>query len=254
MPSPTANPPGQTTPPRRGSPPAPRPPPGPQTTLASANLVTKVHKSSALRADADLAARISTFVNIGYRDREVYLLSQWVELTDRFETREAIFDAVGSEGMFAVVWNMPSRGEGKEEEQEKEGKAEAVACACISPWTGDLGPERAGAEDGGWEIKTVTTKEGWKKMGLAGLCVQALIDEVIEIERRNVRERGEEVEGTRVKLWVHAVEEVNGEYWRRRGWRFVRAYERPAGEWASRFGFVLGVFGKEVDLGTGEVA
>lgn len=95
--------------------------------------------------------------------------------------------------------------------------------------------------DAGWEIKAVTTKRGWYKMGLVGRCIGAMSEELLRQA------------GGKVKLWLHAVEEVNGEYWRRRGWKEVRRFTRPAGFWDSKKGFQLVVMVKEVSVQSANV-
>jgi hypothetical protein len=211
-----------------------RPPPN----QASVNLRTNVYNIAHLRANPLLAARITTFVNVGYRNKAVYAPAYWTDDgTDRFQTPDAIYDAIGPNGLFAVVYN------------EKPVDDELVACASITSWIGDLGGEETGKDDGGWEIKAVVTKVGWNKMGLAGRCIQMLTEETIKLEREALENKGERT----LKIWIQAVESVNGEYWRRRGWKFVRAYEMPVGLWGSRFGFTLIVLLKEVDLQNGEV-
>ena len=77
-------------------------------------------------------------------------------------------------------------------------------------------------------------------MGLARKCVDVLIEGVGKKEF-------DDGEGT-IKLWCQAVDEVNGNYWRRRGWVDVRSYPRPAGIWGSKFGFRLAVLVKDVKI------
>jgi hypothetical protein len=170
------------------------------------------------------------FVNVGYTDPAIYQPTQWTEVEDRFKTAQALYDALGLQGLVAVVFT------GKDE-------AEPVACACTSPWKGDLYPTELNVMDSGapqevgWEFKGVVTKSGWNKMGLVGRCIDVLTKEIAR--RQNEAS---------IRLWIHTVEEVNGEYWRRRGFEEVRRHQMPAGHWYSRSGFQLVVMFKDVDL------
>lgn len=147
-----------------------------------------------------------------------------------------------------------------------------VACACASKWLGDLGGQNAGKEDGGWEVKAVTSLPAHRRAGLVGKCLEAVNVELVRREKEGRaatsksneggaggKENGKEGEGEgkeegkrdTLKVWVHAVEEYNGDYWRRRGWRYVRGYDLPAGHFISPgapTGFRLAVLIKEVDV------
>lgn len=140
---------------------------------------------------------------------------------------------LGPDGMLAAVYHVEDGGE----------KTTPVAVASVSRWHGDM--DGVGVEDEeGWEIKAVTTKSGWGKMGLVTRCLNALTEGLAVQQRSLTGEQGQ----VALNLWVHAVEEVNGDYWRRRGWVDVRGFDRPVGYWGSRFGFRLSVLLKEVDV------
>lgn len=159
-------------------------------------------------------------------------------MSDRFSSPTAIHDTLGADGIFAVTYadDLP------------------VACASVSRWNGDMEGRGEEAGEEGWEIKTVTTRMGWMKKGLAGRCIAELTEELVRQERergRNGNGEGEEDGRRKLRLWIHVVDELNWEYWRRRGWEYVRGYERPAGEMGSKHGFRLLVAFKEVDIDGG---
>lgn len=206
------------------------------TPFSPQSLQTFIYTANQLRANPTLAATIHSLANSGFRNSNIYRETDWGERSDRFETLEHMHETIGADGWFAVVWNteiVPKGNEGLDVKNGEAGRVEAsaggkvaVACASLSRWKGDYGPQNLGREDGGWEIIAVVTKVGWSKLGLAGRCIQALTEEVVKFEQAQLMGQGR-----RLKLWVQAVEQVNGEYWRRRGWKFVRSYELPAGLW-----------------------
>jgi len=207
------------------------PPTSPPSTPAG--LQPHIYTAQDLIENPLISNTLTTFINIGYQSPAVYPPTHWRDIGDRFKTPTAIHEALGPRGLIAVIFN----GDGE--------KSEPVACACASPWKGDLYPAEADGtkleapQEIGWEIKAVVTKEGWNKMGLAGRCVEMLTK---EIARREY--------DVKVRLWIHMVDEVNGEYWRRRGYKEVRRSQVAAGtgNWGSRFGFQLVVMVKDVDI------
>lgn len=193
------------------------------------DLQTYVYHAHDLLANTPLAAQLMAFVNAGYDNHTIYPQTHWERTATRFSDVSELHSALGPTGLLATACI----------------DGTPVASASAARWSGDMDGV-GGAGEEGWEIKAVTTKAGFEKRGLAGRCIAALTEEI-------ARGRREEVGGGRVRLWVHAVEEVNGGYWRRRGWREVRGFERPVGYWGSRFGFRLVVMVKEVDVEGGEV-
>ncbi|KAK7190361.1 uncharacterized protein CC84DRAFT_1167530 [Paraphaeosphaeria sporulosa] len=190
---------------------------------------THLHRASDILKDNALAHTLTTFINEGYATSSLYPSTRWDHQPVRFHTPTDIHDMLGTDGMIAAIYHISREG----------GQTEPVAVASISRWHGDMDGVGAQDEDG-WEIKAVTTKSGWGKMGLVGRCIETITQDLIAQEQSH----GEE----KVKLWLHAVEEVNGDYWRRRGWNDVRGFNRPEGYWGSKFGFRLSVLLKEVDV------
>jgi hypothetical protein len=181
-----------------------------------------LHHASAIRADATLASTITSFVNEGYRYRSPESVSRWDRVYgDRLPYPESIHATLGDDGIFAVIY-------------DPQNSTIPIACAAMRRWKHDLEGLNEPGEDG-WEIVTVTTRVEWMRRGLAGRCVDALVEEVV----RQVRGNETRNHGAKVNIWVHTVEDLNGAYWRKKGWMEVRSYDKPAGHWGSKFGYRL---------------
>jgi GNAT superfamily N-acetyltransferase len=215
----------------------PTPPPPPQTKA----LYTHIYTTSDLKSNPTLTTAIINFENASYRNRQSYPESHWGDIPDRFPTPEALYSSLGPHGFVAVI---STRGASEEEEGR-----EVVACACASPWKGDLRLDpyeekgsddevvKEAAEEQGWEIKGVATHAAWLRKGLAGRCIAAIEKEVARLEKES-----------KIRLWIHAVEEVNGEYWRRRGFTEVRRSKTAPGVFGATFGVELVVMVRDIDL------
>jgi GNAT superfamily N-acetyltransferase len=186
-------------------------------------LQPRLHTASAIRSDPALAHTITTFVNEGYR----YKSNQnWhPDPSPRFPNPDSIHSELGDDGLFAVIY-------------DPRNETRPIACAAMTRWHGDLEGYVAAGERG-WEIKTVTTQVDWMRRGLAGRCVGALAERAVEDE-----DCGSE---RKVQIWVQAVEELNGAYWRKKGWVEVRAYQKPVGHWGSKLGYRLLVMLQEFE-------
>lgn len=196
-----------------------------------ANLVPRLHHASAIRTDAALASTITSFVNEGYRYMSPESASRWDGVYgDRLPNPESIHAALGHDGIFAVIY-------------EPHDATTPIACAATKRWKHDLEGLNEAGEDG-WEIITVTTRVEWMRRGLAGRCVDALVADVI----RQAREGEKRERGSKVKIWVHTVEDLNGAYWRKKGWEEVRSYDKPAGHWGSKYGYRLLVLLQEFQV------
>ncbi|PVH95763.1 hypothetical protein DM02DRAFT_675236 [Periconia macrospinosa] len=214
----------------------------------------RIHTASTLLARPSLANRIIALINKGYLDTSAYPSS--TDASQRFRDGAHLHSALGDNGLVAVAYHVSSQSEIESKTPYDEESGEPVACACASQWTGDLGGENSGKEDGGYEIKAVTSAPAHRKAGLVNACLGALIEELVGREKRRRIEEEHVGGGVRgrgsLKVWVHAVEEYNGPYWRRKGWSDVRAYELPAGHMISPnsvTGFRLLVLLKEVEVG-----
>jgi hypothetical protein len=196
-----------------------------------AQLSPRLHHASAIRADPILASTITAFVNEGYRYLAPENASRWDGVYgDRLAQPDSIHAALGVDGIFAVLY-------------DPQNSATPIACAATKRWKHDLEGHNTGGEDG-WELIMVTTRVAWMRCGFAGRCIDALIAEIIgkacEDEKR--------IDDAKVKIWAHAVEDLNGPYWRKKGWVDVRSYDKPAGHWGSKFGYRLLVLLKELEV------
>jgi hypothetical protein len=193
-------------------------------------LATRLYHAKDIVRGSELAASLTKFVNDSYGNSNTYDPERWNvdEEKCRFETDDEIHDTLGEDGLFVVAYDGD----------------EPVASASTALWKGDF--EGIGKEEGGWEIKTVTVRVRYMKQGLATRCIKVLQDHLIGKMREEVPNGNKEAK--KLKLWLQTAECVNGEYWRRRGWRDARGYEKPVGYWASKTGFRLLVMMKEVSL------
>lgn len=196
-------------------------------------LTPRIHYASAIRADTTLAASLTAFVNEGYRYVAPANKERWdADTDDRLSSVHSIHQALGADGLFAVIYNPDSQ--------------EPIACAATTIWEEDL---EGYAEDGetGWEIKMVTTHVDWMKRGLAGQCVDALIDELARKERVKREDDNAALYGP-LNIWIQAIECLNGAFWLKKGGLLMRSYDKPVGHWGSRYGYRLLVLLREIDV------
>ena len=195
--------------------------------LSTPILEDRIHHVKELLADPVLSATLTTFINVGFRDSKSYDPSRWDVTGDRFSESSEFHEMLGPSGVIAVVYA---------------GSA-PVACAGAVAWSGDQAGFRRPRETG-WEIKAVTVKVGEAKKGLASRAVKVMQEYLVKREREKMGPG----EMGKLSLWIQTAECVNGEYWRRRGFRDDRVHEKPVGYWASRTGFRMLVLVKEVDV------
>ncbi|KZM23084.1 uncharacterized protein EKO05_0008341 [Ascochyta rabiei] len=200
---------------------------------ADSRLTPRIHHASAIRAEPRLAANLTDFVNEGYRYMTPENRGRWEpDLSDRLASAESIHEALGDDGLFAVAYDPDMR--------------IPIACAATKRWNTDLEGYAVEGESG-WEIKMVTTHVDWMKRGLAGQCVDALID---ELARQENSKRGTDTTGPHgsLNIWIQAVECLNGPFWLKQGGRLVRSHEKPAGHGGSKYGYRLLVLLREINV------
>lgn len=165
-------------------------------------------------------------MNQGYRYFAPENSSRWEACVDRLADIPSFHAQLGEQGLIAVIY-------------DPDNNSIPIACAAACPWDGGFDGGHSPDElDGGWEIKIVTTKEGWMGKGLAGKCVDVLCGEVV---------RSKQVGDWRPKFWIQTVECVNGAFWRSKGWVNVRGMDHPAGWFGSKVGYRLMVMSKVVN-------
>jgi hypothetical protein len=200
---------------------------------SNVQLILRIHHAPDISADYSLAANLTAFINEGYRYMSPANQERWDREGDpRLSSPESIHQALGDDGMIAAVYNAAAQ--------------EPVACAATKRWLHDL---EGFAEEGeeGWEIKMVATHIHWMKRGLAGQCVDALIDDLARQER--VR-RGKDTAASQLSLniWIQAVECLNGAFWLKKGGTLMRSYDKPIGHWGSKYGYRLLVLLREIGI------
>ncbi|KAH7072744.1 hypothetical protein BKA63DRAFT_49413 [Paraphoma chrysanthemicola] len=184
-----------------------------------------LYSAFALLCSPTLAHTLTAFVNEGYRSTPLRHPLHWdTEIDDRFPDANSIHKCLGLDGIFAVLY-------------DPQDSSVPIACASMTRWSGDLVTFAAEGESG-WEIKTVTTHRDWRGLGLPGLCVDALVQRALRMEDENDR---------KVQIWLQAVEELNGEFWRKKGWTEIRGYDRPVGHSGSKMGYRLLVMLQEFE-------
>lgn len=197
-----------------------------------AQLTLCIHHAPDIRADPSLAAKLTAFINEGYRYMSPANKERWDRVDARLSSPDSIRQALGDDGLIAAVYNAENQ--------------EPVACAATKRWIHDL---EGFAEEGeeGWEIKMVTTHIDWMKRGLAGQCVDALIDDLARQERMR---RGKDQAASQgpLNIWIQAVECLNGPFWLKKGGRLMRSYNKPIGHWGSKYGYRLLVLLREIDI------
>jgi hypothetical protein len=191
----------------------------------------RLHHASAIRADPILASTITAFVNEGYRYFSPRHGSGWDPFpVDRLPTAESIHEVIGEDGIFSVMYDPNDNGT-------------PIACAAAKSWTKDHEGGVVAGEDG-WEILTVTAHVDWMGRGLPGRCVDALVKSLVW-QARNDDKRDN---SRKLSIWIQAIEDLYGAYWKKMGWVEVRAYTKPAGEWGSKVGYRLLVLLQEYEV------
>ncbi|KAH7120903.1 hypothetical protein B0J11DRAFT_407372, partial [Dendryphion nanum] len=148
---------------------------------------------------------------------------RWDMSDDRLNDGDDLLDTIGDKGVLAVLYD----------------KDEPIASAAVASWKGDMESGSVGRNETGWEVKLVTVKIGYMKQGLAGRCINALEEHLLTQQKETLGDGP-------LRLWIQTVDDVNGDYWRRRGWKNVRSFEKPVGYWGSYHGFHLMILLKEL--------
>lgn len=180
----------------------------------------RIYTSAELRAEPRLNASIVDVINAAFGKHE-----KWNGKL-RFEAADELPAQIGGDGLCAVARSGDSM----------------LGTACLKRWRPDAGgvvdqalqerPSDVKLADAGlsYEVKAVTTVDGPESRGkgLAGVMIQALLEHVWKNRHP----------GKEMLLWLQLSEELNGAYWRRRGYEQIGPVEvKPKGTWGSSHDF-----------------
>ncbi|KAF2453385.1 hypothetical protein BDY21DRAFT_356546 [Lineolata rhizophorae] len=144
----------------------------------------------------------------------------------RFKRDQALIDNIRENGLCAVVVD----------ENANDGDAPKV----IASVSANVWKEAEGEPSLNYELSAVATLNSppYRKRGLVDRCTLALQSALLERLRPSQRPD--------FRLWLIAVEHLNGAYWRRRGYKHVRTRVMPVGTWGARREFELATLVKRV--------
>jgi hypothetical protein len=176
-----------------------------------------------LQTDPTLTTKITCLVNDAFARSKKSDPEKWGESPEiRFPDNDSYFNMLGDEGIVAMTFD----------ENTKDRKVVAVAAAI--PWQGGWKKEGAGVEEG-WEIKAVAV-DGDARYLRQGLAVQLygfLEKALITISKKlGVSTTGRPFnQNDELPFWILAAECINGVYWRKKGYEFVRKDVCEAPTW-----------------------
>ncbi|KAF2119644.1 hypothetical protein BDV96DRAFT_567978 [Lophiotrema nucula] len=219
---------------------------------------------SELHANPDLVAKIMNLGNEATDRNKIAEPEKWeASTTKRFESREYFFEQLGEDVLWAVIFDRASgenasngtgNGAGSKERGLWNNRDRVVAIAAATPWHQPLGTWEMiehGEVEEGWEFKAVCVDSDPKyiKTGLATNCMQALERALVEKEVKKLEATGVPgKEKVKVRLWIIAVECMNGVYWRKKGWKEIRRAVQGNGMWGCRTSFELVVLTKDSEV------
>ncbi|OSS44029.1 hypothetical protein B5807_11338 [Epicoccum nigrum] len=189
---------------------------------STARLSAPIYYTQAyLQTNPCLTTQITSLVNDAFARSKKADPQKWGENPEiRFPDNDSYFSMLGDEGIVAMIFD----------ENTKDRKVVAVAGAI--PWQGGWKKEGAGFEEG-WEIKAVAV-DGDARYFRQGLAVQlySFLEKVLisMSKKLGVSTTGRPFnQEDQLPFWILAAECINGAYWRRRGYEFVRkdVYEAP---------------------------
>ncbi|KAF2273130.1 uncharacterized protein EI97DRAFT_190524 [Westerdykella ornata] len=217
-----------------------------------------LYSAASLCQDQELAVRLMGFINDAFQRAKQRDPQKWDPQKLRFGSEAELFEMLGENGVMAVVYDQnESRAVQTDNGLDVGGRGKIVACAAAVQWKGiereagkdpSYGDEFEKTEiEEGWEIKTVcvSADSRYAKKGLAVRVCDFLQEYLVKqvYEATNASEKA--IRGHLV-LWIITAESMNGEYWRRRGYRDVmkRVIKPPV--WGSKAEFVMVVLRKDI--------
>ncbi|EUC44836.1 hypothetical protein COCMIDRAFT_5880 [Bipolaris oryzae ATCC 44560] len=223
----------------------------PTTPSLSLLLQPTLYTSPTIKSTPHLSTALTSLINSAFY-RSASSNANWNTSIPRFDSADELCKMVGDEGsVIAVLYSSRAKTKaeesrekddgGEEEEEEEEGEREIVACAAAIPWKGGWHREGSCTESG-WEVKTVCVAEGYVGRGLASRLVEFLGGYLC------ARRKLEEKEEGKVTLWLLVADDLNGAYWRRRGWEEVRRRREGKGVWGCKGEFDMVVLRREFPI------
>ncbi|XP_014557251.1 hypothetical protein COCVIDRAFT_15481 [Bipolaris victoriae FI3] len=204
-----------------------------------------LYTSSLIKSTPTLSAALTSLINSAFY-RSASSDPRWDATVPRFDSADELCEMIGDErSVVAVIYYSSGRSTSTLDDFEgKEEQGEMVACAAAIPWKGGWHREGATTREGGWEIKTVCVHERFVGRGLASQLVGFLGDYYLCTTRASgtVEER----EQRKVTLWLLVADNLNGAYWRRRGWSEVRRRTEGPGVWGCKGEFDMVVLKREL--------
>lgn len=202
--------------------------------------------SASLATNSALTSQLFDLINVAFLRPKARNPEKWVN-TQRLKSLDELFTMLGDEGMMCVIYEIDEEGP-----SIGIGKGKVVACAAAVPWAGGWLGEGKGTEKG-WEIKTVCVDGDarYAKTGLAIRIVDCLEQYLVKKEKEkvyggDVQTNGEGSTKGFLHLWILTAECLQGAYWRKRGYTFVRSSVATAPTWGCRTSFDMTVLKRDV--------
>ncbi|KAF1951547.1 hypothetical protein CC80DRAFT_480754 [Byssothecium circinans] len=192
-----------------------------------------------LKANPKLANQLAILENSAFTRSHAKDPQKWNVPSHRFPTTQHLLDLVGDSGVMAIILDEVRNDElddallvhAPSHDGDGATKGKLVACSAVIPWSGGWEKEGAGTETG-WEVKAVAVDEDEMYLG-KGIAIKLLADiEKYLIDKERVVTKGIsryaqenaalDVDRGILNLWLLVAEDLNGEYWRRRGYSEVR--------------------------------
>jgi hypothetical protein len=207
-----------------------------------------------------LADHLTGFINAAFLREKNKDPEQWDVQLSRFNSRADLFEMLGENGLFCIMYDKLEEDDGPFIGTER---GSLVACAAAVPWTGEgkhVGSEVGGEDkEEGWEIKVVCV-DGHRRYAKKGLATQVvacleeyLVRQSLEASRKDGSAQVNEINGKvggqgELVLWILAAACLYGTYWEKRGYSVVRRRACGAGIWGSKREFEMLVMNKIISI------
>ncbi|KIW99901.1 uncharacterized protein Z518_10829 [Rhinocladiella mackenziei CBS 650.93] len=175
-------------------------------------LPLRILSSKELQHEHTLLTSLLDMINEAYKEREEE------GSISRFPDSNAMLAELGDDGLYAVVQD-PGKGN------------IPVAVVGITRWKRDNNWADTSGDCYDWEISPAASRNEppYRRQGLVDRCLTALSNTLLE------RSSGKEV-----RLWMKVVENLLGEYWKKKGFEQVGPqWIIPKGKWHKDLEFIL---------------